>query len=169
MISWLNFEEVLIHNPIELINFSQSEIQVALTQKQYIDFFSNKATYNLLYYDENMDFCVLAYADPLQSKKNGNMYAQGFIDVSMKIYRLKVLTDVTIRQGKEKPQSWAVTKTGMRVSPHVKNISLVLNGALMKIETTNNITGWTDNTRALNFSGQDFIIDGYGMRGLHNG
>lgn len=57
----------------------------------------------------------------------------------------------------------------MRVSPEYKTISLVLNGALMKIETTNNITGWTDNTKALNFRGQDFIIDGYGMRGLHNG
>ena len=45
MISWLNFEELLIHNPIELINFSKSNIQVALSKKQYIDFFSNKAVY----------------------------------------------------------------------------------------------------------------------------
>lgn len=96
MISWLNFEELLIHNPIELINFSKSNIQVALSKKQYIDFFSNKAVYMGLYYDEEMDFCVMFYADPLQSYKSGEMYAEGYIDVDMKIYRVKVLSNVSI-------------------------------------------------------------------------
>lgn len=96
MISWLNFEELLIHNPIELINFSKSNIQVALSKKQYIDFFSNKAVYMGLYYSEEMDFCVMFYADPLQSSKSGEMYAEGYIDVDMKIYRVKVLSNVSI-------------------------------------------------------------------------
>lgn len=323
MISWLNFEELLIHNPIELINFSKSNIQVALSKKQYIDFFSNKAVYMGLYYDEEMDFCVMFYADPLQSSKSGEMYAEGYIDVDMKIYRVKVLSNVSInrfnsnfnllegtnfnllegtkdfsgdwvnasdwvndgtykglivkkRTGpwfgiykkftatkdgiytfsayvknsgnnanvhrfininnadhwglhKElgnnfdwlrdnftitlKPgdviysryemagsgtlwtaghkweegsvatpymqtesettssdlPKWNVTKTGMLVSPQAKQITMVQAGALMKCEINNNITGWTDGTTQLNYSGQDFIIDGYGMRGLHNG
>jgi hypothetical protein len=324
MISWLNFEELLIHNPIELINFSKSSIQVALSKKQYIDFFSNKAVYMGLYYDEEMDFCVMFYADPLQSSKNGEMYAEGYIDVDMKIYRVKVLSNVSINrfnanfnllqgtkdfsgwwgnidqwqddgtykglkvkkrdglwQGLFKPitfqkdgvytfsayikssgdnanirryvdlwdingtrkwvgdwqdafignnfdwkrdsftvnlkkgdtlhpryeitgtgsgsilwtagykweegdkatpympaeseatsvdfPKWNVTKTGMRVSPQTKQITMVQAGALMRCEINNNITGWTDGTTQLNYSGQDFIIDGYGMRGLHNG
>ena len=316
MISWLNFEELLIHNPIELINFSKSNIQVALSKKQYIDFFSNKAVYMGLYYDEEMDFCVMFYADPLQSSKSGEMYAEGYIDVDMKIYRVKVLSDVSINrfnanfnllegtkyfsgdwvnsgawtndgtykglsvkkrtgtwQGIHKSliiqnsnsytfsayvkgtgtniirfvfingvevrslrgtwtssfdwtrdtvtlktpnikrndvvivryemvagqalwtaghkweegdkatpympseseatsvdfPKWNVTKTGMRVSPQSKQITMVQAGALMRCEINNNITGWTDGTTQLNYSGQDFIIDGYGMRGLHNG
>ncbi len=321
MISWLNFEELLIHNPIELINFSKSNIQVALSKKQYIDFFSNKAVYMGLYYDEEMDFCVMFYADPLQSSKSGEMYAEGYIDVDMKIYRVKVLSNVSINRfnsnfnllegtkdfsgywdhwwnwtddgtfkglavkkttglwngirkefivpkdgvytfsayikasgdnanirrfvecwdingnwkwvgdindsfmgdnfdwkrdsltvnlkkgDKLYPRyeiagsgtlwtaghkweegsfatpymqtesettssdlpKWNVTKTGMRVSPQAKQITMVQAGALMKCEINNNITGWTDGTTQLNYSGQDFIIDGYGMRGLHNG
>ena len=320
MISWLNFEELLIHNPIELINFSKSNIQVALSKKQYIDFFSNKAVYMGLYYDEEMDFCVMFYADPLQSSKNGEMYAEGYIDVDMKIYRVKVLSNVSISRfnsnfnllegtkdfsgwwgnadgwandgtykgltvkkrtwqwwGIFKPitmqrdgvytfsayikgsgdnanirrfvelwdingnqkwldvnnvfmgnnfdwkrdsftlnlkkgdtlqpryeiagsgtlwtagykweegsvatpympseseatsadlPKWNVTKTGMRVSPQAKQITMVQAGALMRCEINNNITGWTDGTTQLEYSGQDFIIDGYGMRGLHNG
>lgn len=321
MISWLNFEELLIHNPIELINFSKSNIQVALSKKQYIDFFSNKAVYMGLYYDEEMDFCVMFYADPLQSSKSGEMYAEGYIDVDMKIYRVKVLSNVSISRfnsnfnllegtkdfsgfwgyswnwtddgtfkglavkkttgqwlgirkefiapkdgvytfsayikgsgdnanirrfverwdtngnwewagdindsfignnfdwkidsltvnlkkgDKLYPRyeitgtgvlwtaghkweegsvatpympseseatsadlpKWNVTKTGMLVSPQVKQITMVQAGALMKCEINNNITGWTDGTTQLNYSGQDFIIDGYGMRGLHNG
>ena len=325
MISWLNFEELLIHNPIELINFSKSSIQVALSKKQYIDFFSNKAVYMGLYYDEEMDFCVMFYADPLQSFKSGEMYAEGYIDVDMKIYRVKVLSNVSISRfnanfnllrGTAKfdgfnPNSsnnsvsaitkiklpgidntvmdvrtsgnafavglylhnaysitagqtvtisfmargtngtkvlvgfegipnglkefrltpnwelythtftsttsgthnffiygwdmvagqwfqaynpkaevgsvatpympsesettsadlpkWNVTKTGMLVSPQTKQITMVQAGALMKCEINNNISGWTDGTTQLNYSGQDFVIDGYGMRGLHNG
>ncbi|QGT53475.1 virion structural protein [Lactococcus phage CHPC967] len=341
MISWLNFEELLIHNPIELINFSKSNIQVALSKKQYIDFFSNKAVYMGLYYDEEMDFCVMFYADPLQSSKSGEMYAGGYIDVDMKIYRVKVLSNVSISrpdsfdgtQGKLQPdgkykhtawanikllsktslvrygadnrwtykefqagtytasfntfgsdpasgtykraelvsefsflcndwdtfmlsktslvrygidghwvykvlqagtytanfdlfgsdpapgvwkkvelvsgfstfypttksdrpshigqytdtilddstnpsfytwgeaqeEKWNVTKTGMLVSPQAKQITMVQSGTLMKCEINNNITGWTDGTTQLEYSGQDFIIDGYGMRGLHNG
>lgn len=320
MISWLNFEELLIHNPIELINFSKSNIQVALSKKQYIDFFSNKAVYMGLYYDEEMDFCVMFYADPLQSSKNGEMYAEGYIDVDMKIYRVKVLSNVSISRfnsnfnllegtkdfsgwwgsadgwandgtykgltvkkktsqwwGIFKPitmqrdgvytfsayikgsgdnanirrfvelwdingnqkwldvndvfmgnnfdwkrdsftlnlkkgdtlqpryeiagsgtlwtaghkweegsvatpympaesettsadlPKWNVTKTGMLVSPQAKQITMVQAGALMKCEINNNISGWTDGTTQLEYSDQDFIIDGYGMRGLHNG
>lgn len=315
MISWLNFEELLIHNPIELINFSKSNIQVALSKKQYIDFFSNKAVYMGLYYDEEMDFCVMFYADPLQSYKSGEMYAEGYIDVDMKIYRVKVLSDVSIKyppnfnllegtkhfsgdwvnsgawtndgsykgltvkkrtgvgQGIYKSLTiqnsnsytfsayvkgagtniirfvfingvennslrktwtssfdwtrdtitletpnikrndvvfvryekasgqavwtaghkweegsiatlympskseatsvdfpkWNVTKTGMRVSPQSKQITMVQAGALMRCEINNNISGWTDGTTQLEYSGHDFVIDGYGMRGLHNG
>lgn len=322
MISWLNFEELLIHNPVELINFSKSNIQVALSKKQYIDFFSNKAVYMGLYYDEEMDFCVMFYADPLQSSKSGEMYAEGYIDVDMKIYRVKVLSNVSISRfnsnsnfnllegtkdfsgvwhwvdtwtndrpykgltvkktttqwggvhkiftapkdgiytfsayikssgnnanvyrfvnvnsanpGNVIPNTfmgnnfdwlrdsfqvtlkkgdtvwvryeitgngsdsilwtaghkwergstatpympseseatssdlpkWNVTKTGMLVSPQIKQITMVQAGALMRCEVNNNITGWTDGTTQLNYSGQEFIIDGYGMRGLHNG
>ena len=312
---------MIIHNPIELINNSKSNIQVALSKKQYIDFFSNKAVYMGLYYDEEMDFCVMFYADPLQSSKSGEMYAEGYIDVDMKIYRVKVLSNVSISRfnsnfnllegtkdfsgfwgyswnwtddgtfkglavkkttgqwlgirkefiapkdgvytfsayikgsgdnanirrfverwdtngnwewagdindsfignnfdwkrdsltvnlkkgDKLYPRyeitgtgvlwtaghkweegsvatpympseseatsadlpKWNVTKTGMLVSPQVKQITMVQAGALMKCEINNNITGWTDGTTQLNYSGQDFIIDGYGMRGLHNG
>ncbi|ANM46781.1 virion structural protein [Lactococcus phage M5938] len=327
MFSWLNFEELLIHNPIELINPSKDTISVAMNKKQYIEFFSNKYTYNGLYYDEEMDFCLFYYADPLQSVKDGDVYAQGYIDVEMKIYRVKWLCNVSIsRFGSNsnfnllvgtatfdgfKPNSsnnsvstitkiklsgidntvmdvrtsgnafavglylhnaysitagqtitisfmargtngtkvlvgfegitnglkefrltpnwelythtftattsgthnflmygwdmdagqwfqvynpkaeegptatpymqsesetlsadlpkWNVTKTGMLVSPQAKQITMVQAGALTRCEINNNITGWTDGTTQLEYSGQDFIIDGYGMRGLHNG
>ncbi|QGT52380.1 capsid and scaffold protein [Lactococcus phage 5171F] len=155
MISWLNFEELLIHNPIELINFSKSNIQVAV--------------YMGLYYDKEMDFCVMFYADPLQSSKSGEIYVEGYIDVDMKIYRVKVLSNVYMLKGSEMVKKWAITKTGMRVSPQAKQITMVQAGVLMRCEINNNITGWTDGTTQLEYSGQDFIIDGYGMRGLHNG
>lgn len=100
MFSWLNFEELLIHNPIELINSSKDTISVAMSKKQYIEFFSNKYTYNGLYYDEEMDFCLFYYADPLQSVKDGDVYAQGYIDVEMKIYRVKWLCNVSISRFK---------------------------------------------------------------------
>ena len=316
MISWLNFEELLIHNPIELINPSKDTISVAMSKKQYIEFFSNKYTYNGLYSDEEMDFCLFYYADPLQSYKEGDVYAQGYIDVEMKIYRVKWLCNVSINRfdanfnllegtkdfsgflipfgswendGTYKgltvkkrtaqwggiykvftaPKNgtytfsayikssgnnanvvryayknneyfdaegignnfdwfrdsytvtlnagdtfivryeitgsgtdsilwtaghkweygsnatpylpseseatsvdlpkWNVSKTGMLVSPQAKHITMVQAGALMRCEINNNITGWTDGTTQLNYSGQDFVIDGYGMRGLHNG
>lgn len=98
MFSWLNFEELLIHNPIELINPSKDTISVAMNKKQYIEFFSNKYTYNGLYYDEAMDFCLFYYADPLQSVKDGDVYAQGYVDVEMKIYRVKWLCNVSINR-----------------------------------------------------------------------
>lgn len=320
MFSWLNFEELLIHNPIELINPSKDTISVAMNKKQYIEFFSNKYTYNGLYYDEEMDFCLFYYADPLQSVKDGDVYAQGYIDVEMKIYRVKWLCNVSINRFKPNfnlldgtkdfsgvwewtdgwtndgtykgltvkkkttqwggihktftapkdgvytfsayvkssgnnanvyryvnvnsansgnviPNTfmgnnfgwlrdsfqvtlkkgdtvwaryeitgtgsdsilwtaghkwehgsvatqympteseaisvdfpkWSVSKTGMLVSPQAKQITMVQAGALMKCEINNNISGWTDGTTQLEYSGQDFIIDGYGMRGLHNG
>ena len=34
MFSWLNFEELLIHNPIEFINPSKDTISVAMNKKQ---------------------------------------------------------------------------------------------------------------------------------------
>lgn len=169
MFSWLNFEELLIHNPIELMNPSKDTISVAMSKKQYIEFFSNKYTYNGLYYDEAMDFCLFYYADPLQSYKEGDVYAQGYIDVEMKIYRVKMLSNVSMLKGSEMVKKWAVTKTGMLVSPQAKQITMVQAGALMNCEINNNISGWTDGTTQLNYSGQDFVIDGYGMRGLHNG
>ncbi|QGT52764.1 virion structural protein [Lactococcus phage CHPC1242] len=169
MFSWLNFEELLIHNPIELMNPSKDTISVAMSKKQYIEFFSNKYTYNGLYYDEAMDFCLFYYADPLQSYKEGDVYAQGYIDVEMKIYRVKVLSNVSMLKGSEMVKKWVVTKTGMLVSPQAKQITMVQAGALVKCEINNNISGWTDGTTQLNYSGQDFVIDGYGMRGLHNG
>ena len=124
MFSWLNFEELLIHNPIELINPSKDTISVAMNKKQYIEFFSNKYTYNGLYYDEEMDFCLFYYADPLQSYKEGDVYAQGYIDVEMKIYRVKWLCNVSISRpssfdgtqgklqpdGKYKHTAWANIK-----------------------------------------------------------
>lgn len=320
MFSWLNFEELLIHNPIELINPSKDTISVAMSKKQYIEFFSNKYTYNGLYYDEEMDFCLFYYADPLQSYKDGDVYAQGYIDVEMKIYRVKWLCNVSVsrfnsnfnllegtkdfsgnwptigawtndgtykgltvkrrsdrwvgiyktftapkdgdytfsayikasgdnanirrfvdlwdingnqkwldindvfmgnnfdwkrdsftlnlkkgdmlnprheiagsgtlwtaghkwEEGSEATPwmpsereatsadlpKWNVTKTGMLVSPQTKQITMVQAGALMRCKINNNISGWTDGTTQLNYSGQDFVIDGYGMRGLHNG
>ena len=124
MFSWLNFEELLIHNPIELINPSKDTISVAMNKKQYIEFFSNKYTYNGVYYDEAMDFCLFYYADPLQSYKEGDVYAQGYIDVEMKIYRVKWLCNVSISRpdsfdgtqgklqpdGKYKHTAWANIK-----------------------------------------------------------
>ena len=112
MFSWLNFEELLIHNPIELINPSKDTISVAMSKKQYIEFFSNKYTYNGLYYDEEMDFCLFYYADPLQSAKDGDVYAQGYIDVEMKIYRVKWLCNVSISRPSGLLQTQVDTKYG---------------------------------------------------------
>lgn len=112
MFSWLNFEELLIHNPIELINPSKDTISVAMNKKQYIEFFSNKYTYNGLYYDEEMDFCLFYYADPLQSYKEGDMYAQGYIDVEMKIYRVKWLCNVSISRPSGLLQTQVDTQDG---------------------------------------------------------
>nr|DAO41994.1 MAG TPA: Minor structural protein 4 [Caudoviricetes sp.] len=178
MFSWLNFEELLIHDPIELINPSKDTISVAMSQKQYIEFFSNKYTYNGLYYDEEMDFCLFYYADPLQSAKNGDVYAQGYIDVEMKIYRVKWLCNVSIRYPDGK--KWNVKSTEMRVSTSSKSITMIQSGTLFKCTTARDITGWKNskpngnyNYRKpyyeLDFGGTDFIISGYGLRGLQNG
>lgn len=251
MISWLNFEELLIHDPVELINPSNDIISVAMSKKQYIDFFSNKYTYNGLYYDEEMDFCIFYYADPLQSSKQGDVYAQGYIDVDMKIYRVKWLCNVSIvsigelMQGVQKNRQikwantefickefgrftlsekslvrygsgnswlykelqagtytakndffggdpisgveksvelvkWNVKKTEMVVNTKTKTITTVLAGALAKCTKDKNITGWNNlqpnanyNYRqpqySLNIGADDFIISGYGLRGLKNG
>lgn len=180
MISWLNFEELLIHDPVELINPSNDIISVAMSKKQYIDFFSNKYTYNGLYYDEEMDFCIFYYADPLQSSKQGDVYAQGYIDVDMKIYRVKWLCNVSIRYPQGSNDVWNVKKTEMRVTPSTKSITMVQSGTLFKCTTDKNITGWKNlkpNNNynyvqpyyQLTFGGDDFIISGYGLRGLKNG
>lgn len=179
MFSWLNFEELLIHNPIQLINSSEDIISVAMSKKQYIEFFSNKYTYNGLYYDEVMDFCLFYYADPLQSSKNGDMYAQGYIDVDMKIYRVKWLCNVSIKQSSE-TSKWNATKTEMIVNATNKSITTVLQGALAKSTIEKDITGWQSKppsgnykyvqpTYSLDVTGDDFIISGYGLRGLKNG
>lgn len=181
MISWLNFEELLIHDPVELINPSNDIISVAMSKKQYIDFFSNKYTYNGLYYDEEMDFCIFYYADPLQSSKQGDVYAQEYIDVDMKIYRVKWLCNVSIRRSQGPNDVWNVKKTEMRVVPSEKSIVMVQNGALVKCTTDRNITGWKNLRPNNNYNyrqpyyqlsfgnSDDFIISGYGMRGLKNG
>lgn len=181
MFSWLNFEELLIHDPIELISPSKDTISVAMSQKQYIEFFSNKYTYNGLYYDDEMDFCLFYYADPLQSSKNGDVYAQGYIDVEMKIYRVKWLCNVSIRYSKGQDDVWNVNKNEMRVTPSAKAIVMIQSGTLFKCTTDRNITGWKNlkpnnnyNYRQpyyqLGFGGEDdFIISGYGLRGLQNG
>lgn len=179
MFSWLNFEELLIHNPIQLINPSEDIISVAMNKKQYIDFFSNKYTYNGLYYDEAMDFCLFYYADPLQSSKNGDMYAEGYIDVDMKIYRVKWLCNVSIKKSTE-INKWNVNKTEMIVNATNKSITTVLNGAISRCTPNRDIMGWQNlqpnanyNYRqpvySQNVTGDDFIISGYGLRGLKNG
>ena len=151
MFSWLNFEELLIHNPIELINPSKDTISVAMNQKQYIEFFSNKYTYNGLYYDEGMDFCLFYYADPLQSYKEGDVYAQGYIDVEMKIYRVKWLCNVSISRasgllqttdgtqgvpqegGKYTHTAWAYSVDGTdRFTTIYPNLNLIEDGKFAK-------------------------------------
>lgn len=181
MISWLNFEELLIHDPIDLINPSKDTISVAMSKKQYIDFFSNKYTYNGLYYDEEMDFCLFYYADPLQSSKQGDIYAQGYIDVEMKIYRVKWLCNVYIKHSSGPDDVWNVKKTEMRVSPDSKSIAMIQSGTLFKCTTDKNITGWQNLKTNNNYNYRqpyyqlgfgnpsDFIIGGYGLRGLQNG
>ena len=176
MFSWLNFEELLIHNPIELINTSKDTISVAMSKKQYIEFFSNKYTYNGVYYDEEMDFCLFYYADPLQSYKEGDMYAQEYIDVEMKIYRVKWLCNVSIGRSNK----WNVSKTEMVVNSKAKTITTVLNGALSKCTKDKDITGWLNSQPNANYNyrqpqysldigADEFIISGYGLRGLKNG
>ena len=203
MFSWLNFEELLIHNPIELINPSKDTISVAMNKKQYIEFFSNKYTYNGVYYNEEMDFCLFYYADPLQSYKEGDMYAQGYIDVEMKIYRVKWLCNVSINRfnynfnllGGDKATpympseseatsvdfpKWNVSKTEMVVNAKNKTITTVLNGALAKCTKDKDVTGWRNSQPNANYKYQqpqysldigadDFIISGFGLRGLKNG
>lgn len=203
MFSWLNFEELLIHNPIEFINPSKDTISVAMNKKQYIEFFSNKYTYNGVYYDEEMDFCLFYYADPLQSYKEGDVYAQEYIDVEMKIYRVKWLCNVSINRfnynfnllegDKATPYmpseseatsvdfpKWNVSKTEMVVNAKNKTITTVLNGALAKCTKDKNITGWKNLPPNANYKYQqpqysldigadDFIISGFGLRGLKNG
>lgn len=181
MISWLNFEELLIHDPVELINPSNDIISVAMSKKQYIDFFSNKYTYNGLYYDEEMDFCIFYYADPLQSSKQGDIYAQEYIDVDMKIYRVKWLCNVSIRRSQGPNDVWNVKKTEMRVVPSEKTIVMIQNGLLVKCTTDRNITGWQNLRPNNNYNyrqpyyqlgigwADSFIISGYGLRGLKNG
>lgn len=177
MFSWLNFEELLIHNPIELINPSKDTISVAMNKKQYIEFFSNKYTYNGVYYDEAMDFCLFYYADPLQSYKEGDVYAQGYIDVEMKIYRVKWLCNVSINRFNA---NFNVSKTEMVVNSKAKTITTVLNGALAKCTKDKNITGWRNSQPNANYNyrqpqysldtgADDFIISGFGLRGLKNG
>lgn len=208
MFSWLNFEELLIHNPIELINPSKDTISVAMSKKQYIEFFSNKYTYNGLYYDEEMDFCLFYYADPLQSYKEGDVYAQGYIDVEMKIYRVKWLCNISIKLPFVAPKTitapmsqgasllinnakiysgkdviddkWNVSKTEMVVNAKNKTITTVLNGALSKCTKDKDITGWRNSQPNANYNhrqpqysldigADDFIISGFGLRGLRNG
>lgn len=203
MFSWLNFEELLIHNPIELINPSKDTISVAMSKKQYIEFFSNKYTYNGVYYDEEMDFCLFYYADPLQSYKEGDMYAQEYIDVEMKIYRVKWLCNVSINRfnynfnllegDKATPYmpseseatsvdfpKWNVSKTEMIVNTKTKVITTVLNGALAKCTKDKDVTGWRNSQPNANYNyrqpqysldigADDFIISGFGLRGLRNG
>lgn len=132
MFSWLNFEELLIHNPIELINPSKDTISVAMNKKQYIEFFSNKHTYNGVYYDEAMDFCLFYFADPLQSYKEGDVYAQGYIDVEMKIYRVKWLCNVSIKLPlvPETTGNLLDVKDGANIS--VDNLKIELNGVEKK-------------------------------------
>lgn len=174
-ISTLNFEELLIHDPLQLVNFSNSQLDVALTQEQYIKFFSNTETYNGLYYDENMDFCVFFYADPLQSSKTGEHYAQGQIDVSMKIYRMKILCNVRTEQ----KGTWNVTNTGILVKEQQQMYNMVISGALSNLTKAQDMTGYKNlpdsgykahrPTLKLDYSGSDFVIEGVGIRGLRNG
>ena len=123
-----------------------------------------------------MDFCLFYYADPLQSYKEGDVYAQGYIDVEMKIYRVKWLCNVSISRFNK----WNVSKTEIVVNSKAKTITTVLNCALAKCTKDKSITGWQNlptnanyNYRqpqySLDIGVDDFIISGFGLRGLKNG
>ena len=75
---------------------------------------------------------------------------------------------------------WNVSKTEMVVNAKTKTIKTVLNGALATCTKDKNITGWKNlppnasyNYRqpqySLDIGADDFIISGYGLRGLKNG
>ena len=99
----------------------------------------------------------------------------------MKIYRVKWLCNVSIRRSQDPNDVWNVKKTEMRVTPSTKSIVMIQNGILVKCTTDRNITGWQNLRPNNNYnyrqpyyqlsfgSVDDFIISGYGMRGLKNG
>ena len=68
----------------------------------------------------------------------------------------------------------------MIVNATNKTLTTVLNGAIAKSTPDTNITGWqslppngnynyVQPTYSLDVTGDDFIISGYGLRGLKNG
>lgn len=108
-ISEVNGFDILFYNPLDFLNYGVSELEASISRDLFKYMYSPNHTLVGQFTSLEMGFSVLYMIDPKQCTRGETWTADGHIDMTIKIYRVKVLYDIEILQASSKEGSGVET------------------------------------------------------------
>lgn len=98
VISEVNGFDIHFYNPLDFLNYGVSELEASISRDLFKYMYSPNHTLVGQFTSLEMGFSVLYMIDPKQCTRGETWTADGHIDMTIKIYRVKVLYDIEIIQ-----------------------------------------------------------------------
>lgn len=98
VISEVNGFDIHFYNPLDFLNYGVSELEASISRDLFKYMYSPNHTLIGQFTSLEMGFSVLYMIDPKQCTRGETWTADGHIDMTVKIYRVKVLYDIEILQ-----------------------------------------------------------------------
>lgn len=98
VISEVNGFDIHFYNPLDFLNYGVSELEASISRDLFKYMYSPNHTLIGQFTSLEMGFSVLYMIDPKQCTRGETWTADGHIDMTIKIYRVKVLYDIEIIQ-----------------------------------------------------------------------
>lgn len=98
VISEVNGFDIHFYNPLDFLNYGVSELEASISRDLFKYMYSPNHTLVGQFTSLEMGFSVLYMIDPKQCTRGETWTADGHIDMTIKIYRIKVLYDIEILQ-----------------------------------------------------------------------
>lgn len=98
VISEVNGFDIHFYNPLDFLNYGVSELEASISRNLFKYMYSPNHTLVGQFTSLEMGFSVLYMIDPKQCTRGEAWTADGHIDMTIKIYRVKVLYDIEIIQ-----------------------------------------------------------------------
>lgn len=119
IISEVNGFDIHFYNPLEFLNYGVSELEASISRDLFKYMYSQNHTLIGQFTSLEMGFSVLYMIDPKQCTRGETWTADGHIDMTIKLYRIKVLYDIEIIQAKEYPSEFDVNDCMFFVKHHL--------------------------------------------------
>lgn len=105
LISEINGFDIDFYEPLNFLNYGVSELDASVSRDLFKYMFSPNHTLVGQYTNLELGCSILYMVDPKQCKRGSEWTVDGHIDMTIKIYRLKVLYDIEIIQASSQATS----------------------------------------------------------------
>lgn len=109
IISEVNGFDIHFYNPLDFLNYGVSELEASISRDLFKYMYSPNHTLVGQFTSLEMGFSVLYMIDPKQCTRGETWTSDGHIDMTIKLYRIKVLYDIEIIQAPSQEVSGQIT------------------------------------------------------------